>query len=1002
MSSSDQPLSRTFARHSLSWRLTITISVVVVSVIVVLAWAANRQVEESLIRAGGDRAQAVSAQLANLLERSTRQGRDDLHVTVARSELRVLLQNPSDTEAAEVVRAQFMAGPIAGLRRIEIWTESGSRILEVTRAAPDVDTKVAFPDLSRPINAGLFPLQAANDVVSTELVDEVRSGGTPQGERLGFVVVRGTLSVNPPGILARLVGPDALVLLGNKAGDVWTDLAHLVPPPPIDLNQPGTAEYRRSDGQSRLGALADIRDTPWAVWVEFPRGVVVAPAAAFLRRMAGIGLLVVVLSAVLVRTVTRRLTTPLAALTDAAEAIAAGDYARRTPDSHRQDEVGRLGDAFNAMAEHVEANHQGLEARMRERTTAIEALRSSEARYRAIVELAFDCIITIDEHGIVTEFNPAAERTFGYGREKAVGQELATLIIPPSLREAHRRGLAHHVDTGVGPVIGKLIEIAAMRADGTEFPAELAITAIESSGPSRMFTGVVRDITRRKRAEAALVESERAYRSTFDDAPLGIAQVSIEGRWLRVNRHLASILGYQADDLSGEPFLDIFHPDDRPMELMTEANRSGAREERVRRKDGQVVWVRLTISALRDAAGMPRHFIVIMEDVSERRRLEDRLRQSQKMEAIGRLAGGVAHDFNNLLTAILGYSQLLAEALDPDDPKRHEVEEIVNAAERSAALTGQLLAFSRKQVLLPTILNLNTLIENTSVLLGRLIGEHIDLTTRLAPDLEPVRADVTQLEQIVINLAVNARDAMPSGGRLTIETANTELDGTPGTHPAAPEAGRYVMLAVSDTGVGMDAETQRRLFEPFFTTKEQGQGTGLGLATVYGIVKQSGGFIWGYSEPGQGATFKVYLPASSGTVASTPRRTASVPKREGTETILVVEDERAVRVMTRIILERSGYHVLEAATPDEALRLFREHVETIDLLITDVVMPGSHGPALYKQLVAHRGPLKVLYMSGYTDDEIVHAGRLERGVNFIEKPFTAQKLTGKIREILDR
>jgi PAS domain S-box-containing protein len=982
--------------------LTITISIVVVSAIVVLAWAADNQIEASLIRAGGDRAQAVSAQLASLLERSMQQNRQDLHATVARSELRVLLQNPSDTEAADVVRAQFMSGPIEGLRRVEIWTEAGSRILEVTRAAPGVDTTVALPELSRPINLGLFPLQSANDVVLTELVDEVRSGGTPQGQRLGFVVVRGTLSVNPPGILARLVGPDALVLLGNKTGDVWTDLAHVVPAPPIDLNRPGTVEYRRSDGQARLGALAEIRDTPWAVWVEFPRGVVVAPAAAFLGRMAGIGLLVVGLSALLVRTVTRRLTTPLTALTDAAEAIAAGDYARRTPNSHRQDEVGRLGDAFNVMAEHVEATHQGLEARVSERTTAIEALQSSEARYRAIVELAFDCVITIDEHGIVTEFNPAAERTFGYGRDKAVGRELATLIIPPSLREAHRRGLAHYLETGIGPVIGKLIEIAAMRADGTEFPAELAITAIESVGPARMFTGVVRDITRRKQSEAALVESERAFRSTFDDAPLGIAQVSIEGRWLRVNRYLASVLGYQADDLCGEPFLDIFHPDDTPMELMTEADRPGDREERVRRKDGQSLWVRLTISALRDASGTPRHFIVIIEDVSERRRLEDRLRQSQKMEAIGQLAGGVAHDFNNLLTAILGYAQLVADALDPDDPKRRDVEEIVKAAERSAALTGQLLAFSRKQVLLPTILNLNALIENTSVMLRRLIGEHIDLTTRLAPDLAPVSADVTQIEQIVINLAVNARDAMPSGGRLTIETENTELDGTPGTHPATPEAGRYVMLVVSDTGVGMDAETQRRLFEPFFTTKEPGLGTGLGLATVYGIVKQSGGFIWVYSEPGHGATFKVYLPASSGTVTATPRRTASVPKHEGTETILVVEDERAVRVMTRVILERSGYHVIEAATPDEARRLFREHAETIDLLITDVVMPGSHGPALYKQLVEHHGPLKVLYMSGYTDDEIIHAGRLERGVNFIEKPFTAQKLTEKIREILDR
>jgi CheY-like chemotaxis protein len=286
-------------------------------------------------------------------------------------------------------------------------------------------------------------------------------------------------------------------------------------------------------------------------------------------------------------------------------------------------------------------------------------------------------------------------------------------------------------------------------------------------------------------------------------------------------------------------------------------------------------------------------------------------------------------------------------------------------------------------------------------MLDRVIGEHIDLVTTLASDLEPVSADRTQLEQIVINLAVNARDAMPSGGRLTIETANAELNETSGTHPVVVEPGRYVMLAVRDTGVGMDTETQRRLFEPFFTTKEQGRGTGLGLATVYGIVKQSGGYIWVYSEPGQGATFKVYLPVATGVLDTLPRR-AATSGRDGTETLLLVEDERAVRVMTRIILERSGYHVLEAATPDEARQLFRAHGDAIDMLITDVVMPGSHGPALFHDLTAERVSLKVLYMSGYTDDEIIHAGRLERGVNFIEKPFTAQKLTEKIREILDR
>ena len=298
--------------------------------------------------------------------------------------------------------------------------------------------------------------------------------------------------------------------------------------------------------------------------------------------------------------------------------------------------------------------------------------------------------------------------------------------------------------------------------------------------------------------------------------------------------------------------------------MATAANEPGDREERVRRKDGQFVWVRLTISPVRNSSGEPRHLIVIIEDVSERRRLEERLRESEKLEAIGRLAGGVAHDFNNLLTAIIGYAQLVADALDHDDPKADDVDQIIKAAERSAALTGQLLAFSRKQVLVPAILDVNTLVRDTTVLLRRVIGEHIDLVTTLAPDLEPVSADRTQLEQIIINLAANARDAMPSGGRLTIETANAPLDEADIRDQTVSEPGQYVMLAVSDTGIGMDTETKLRVFEPFFTTKEQGRGTGLGLATVYGIVKQSGGFISVDSEPHQGATFTGVLASHAG------------------------------------------------------------------------------------------------------------------------------------------
>src|SRR6266513_2056665 len=379
------------------------------------------------------------------------------------------------------------------------------------------------------------------------------------------------------------------------------------------------------------------------------------------------------------------------------------------------------------------------------------------------------------------------------------------------------------------------------------------------------------------------------------------------------------------------------------------------------------------------------------------RQSEERLRQAQKMEAVGRLAGGVAHDFNNLLTVITSYSDLLLEDLGSDDPKRDDVVQIRKAAEGAAALTRQLLAFSRQQVLEPKALDLKTTVAGTEKLLERLIGEDVRLTTVLAPDLGVVKADPGQLEQIIINLAVNARDAMPTGGRLTIEAANVDMDEAyvRGHAPASP--GRYVMLALSDTGIGMDEQTKARIFEPFFTTKEPGKGTGLGLATVYGIVKQSGGFIGVYSEPGHGATFKVYLPR--GEQASEPVAAPQPPARAlgGTETILLAEDEAAVRNLARRVLEKHGYTLLRAATGRDGVRLAEQHGSPIDLLVTDVVMPEMGGRELAQRLTTRQPTLKVLYLSGYTDDAIVHHGVLDAGVAFLQKPFKPDELVRKIR-----
>jgi two-component system cell cycle sensor histidine kinase/response regulator CckA len=383
------------------------------------------------------------------------------------------------------------------------------------------------------------------------------------------------------------------------------------------------------------------------------------------------------------------------------------------------------------------------------------------------------------------------------------------------------------------------------------------------------------------------------------------------------------------------------------------------------------------------------------------RQSEERLRQVQKMEAVGRLAGGVAHDFNNLLTVITSYSDLVLEDLAADDPTRDDIAQIRKAAEGAAALTRQLLAFSRQQVLEPKVLDLKATVAGTEKLLQRLIGEDVQLATALAPDLGAVKADPIQLEQIIINLAVNARDAMPAGGRLTIEAANVEMDEVYVRSHAPARPGRYVMLALSDTGIGMDEQTKARIFEPFFTTKESGKGTGLGLATVYGIVKQAGGFIWVYSEPGRGTSFKVYLPRVDEAAEPTVARPPTTEPRRGAETVLVVEDAASVRMVTRQVLERYGYTVLEAPNGETALRLAAKHHGPIQLLLTDVVMPGLSGRQLAEQLSRLRPEMKVLYVSGYADNAIVHHGILDSGVAYLQKPFTPESLARRVRDVLD-
>ena len=515
----------------------------------------------------------------------------------------------------------------------------------------------------------------------------------------------------------------------------------------------------------------------------------------------------------------------------------------------------------------------------------------------------------------------------------------------------------------------------------------------------------VRAALDRKRMKQQLDEREEYFRSLIEQAMDIIAVLDAEGTLRYASPSVLPLLGYAPEDLVGLSIFALVHPDDvdATLRVFSEgvATGRGGRflELRLRHKDGTFRHLEAIGRYLLDDP-LVKGVVINARDVTERRTLERQFLQAQKMEAVGRLAGGVAHDFNNLLTAILGYADLLLDGLPALSPLRPDLEEIRKAANRAGALTRQLLAFSRKQVLEMRVLDLNELVADMDKMLRRLLGEDVDVLTRLDPTLGAIRADAGQLEQVIVNLAVNARDAMPHGGRLTIETRNTELDDSYVREHVPVQPGRYVMLAVSDTGTGMSAETMSHVFEPFFTTKEPGKGTGLGLATVYGIVKQSGGYAWCYSERGEGSTFKAYLPRVDAPVEQFPARVA-VARTVGSETILLVEDEVGLRALTRRLLERHGYTVLEAGTADAALALARAHVGPIQLLLADVVLPGASGPTLAGELLSRRADLKVLFMSGYTEDAIVHRGVLAPNTAFINKPFSGDNLAAKVREVLD-
>lgn len=633
------------------------------------------------------------------------------------------------------------------------------------------------------------------------------------------------------------------------------------------------------------------------------------------------------------------------------------------------------------------------------RRRAEKALQESEARYRRIVETANEGIWVADRHSVTEYVNRVMARMLGYSITEMLGRPMMDFVFEDD-RESTREVFSPRRD---GDRDREPVSLRLRRKGGAEIWVMASMSPIvgESGEVDGLLT-MCTDITARRRADA-----ERArLSSAVEQAAESIMMTRRDGTIVYVNPAWQRLTGYAANEVLGltPAILKSDVQDPRVHKELWETildGRAWQGEITNRRKNGELYTLEETITPVRDGAGRITEFIAFGQDTSGRRDLEARLRQAQKMEAVGRLAGGVAHDFNNLLTVITGYSERLLAGLAEDEPLRRGAEAIKRSADRAAALTQQLLAFSRRQILAPRVLDLNAVVSNTHKLLQRLIGEDIELITKPGEGLGRVKADPNQIEQVLMNLAVNSRDAMPQGGTLTVQTENVEFSAAYAARHVGLQPGQYVMLAVTDTGCGMSEETQAHLFEPFFTTKEQGKGTGLGLSTIYGIVKQSGGYVAVESELGRGSTFRVYLPRIEDPLDVSTPVSAVTATRHGSETILLVEDEEAVRNLLRDILRRFGYTVLEAGNGPEAIEICHSHLGPIHLVITDMVMPQMSGWEVAEAVAMLRPKARFIYMSGYIEHVVVEERVLEAGVAFLGKPFTPETLGRKVREVLD-
>ncbi len=857
------------ARPGASLRFRFALTIVGVSAAVVASFGAvvHRQMSDSATRGASEHLERSAREVANMLGASAKSMRAAMAGVAADTEVVEFLRRPDERRAEAAREGLRRLSPAPGKADVELWTASGVR----TRAS-DSD----WPEMTGAARASLMDLVRASDatavtpiaLLDTTLVYEVVARVGSQGSPLGYVVVR--RRVMAPGAdgsaqLRAVVGSDALILIGNTRGDIWTDMVRRVPMPPAARAASALVEYDEPRRGPVFASMHRIANTPWSLVIEFPRATVLHEVRAGMIATIIFGLAALLIAAVMSWRLSGEFTRPLNELATAAGRISDGDYDRPLP-VRGDDEIGAAASAFNRMASSLRGSRAELEAKVGEAASSARRLE--------------------------------------------------------------------RVITSSGAV---LYELA---------PRD----------------GVM--------------------------------------RFTWISENVPDLLGYSlAEALAPGWWSGNVYPDDlTKTEPEAEPRTDGVREYRFRHKDGRYRWVRddQRVVPDDDASGRA-HIVGTWLDITEQRHLEEQLRHAQKMEAIGTLAGGVAHDFNNILTVVTSYAELLSRT--EDDPNRRcDLDEIVAAARRATLLTRQLLTFSRKTIAEPQSISVSYVVARLGGMLRRLLKENVKLVPRLSDDVAPILGDPNQLEQVVMNLVINAADAMPDGGTLVIETQNIELDDAYARTHGRVTPGRYVMLAVTDTGAGIDPSIMDKIYEPFFTTKPPGQGTGLGLASTYAIVKEAGGHIWVYSEPGQGTTFKVYFPWERASKAS-PSPSSAPSELRMLGTALLVEDDARVRRAVRRMLERIGFDVMEAPDGEAGLGVAAGHEGPIDVVVTDLMMPRLGGGAFARRLALSRPNVPVVFMSGYTDDAAFRRGLLESEYTFVQKPFTREHLEAAIARV---